>query len=137
MWLCMAAIKQRTELVGEEAGRAQGQSACLQSAGTVTRLMCFTSDAAILCEGPAALCQLVQLLVLGTSLVFVQQNCYGHLVTHQRRDHISPKGGGPTAALYDWGAQLTGLMLCGCLSAASVRGAALGGRSAMLLAACL
>ena len=47
------------------------------------------------------------------------------------------KEAGPTAALYDVGAQLAGLMWRGCLSATSVRDAALGGRSVMLLAACL
>ena len=49
----------------------------------------------------------------------------------------APKEGGPTAALYDKGTQLAGFIEFGCLSAASVRDAALGGRSVMLLAACL
>ncbi len=38
--LCMAAIKQRTDLIGVEVGRAEGQPACLQSAGRVLRDSC-------------------------------------------------------------------------------------------------
>ena len=57
--------------------------------------ICFTSDAAIMSEGPAALCQLVQLLVFRRAVVFLQEVCYGRFVPHQRRDDISTKGGGP------------------------------------------
>ncbi len=49
----------------------------------------------------------------------------------------APKEAGPTAALYNRGCQFAGFIVFNCLSAASVRVAALGGRSVLLLTACL
>ncbi len=58
--------------VTDLAGVGSSQSSMPISMLAVSRHSCFTSDASILGEGSAALCQLVQLLILGASAVLVE-----------------------------------------------------------------